>query len=209
MSCLLPKPPTPASQPAPGLPPLRVHAVQTQTRHVSKQTKNKNKTFTKASVLNYVFSVSCVVVTPRFTITSNIHHFLALIKYLPSYSQIYNGSFGGNNYKLFPLKKQTGQTGNKTIETRNKTLLTTVNTKGAGWVPPPHTPQARGWAIGRGLRVQSAGCALTRGTRGCSLRGQLSASLPVSLCPPTRSCSPSRLKPLRTTFPLPLAADRP
>lgn len=48
-----------------------------------------------------VFSVSFVTTTPCFTMTSKYTLFSAIIKSLPYYSQIYNGSFGGNNYKLF------------------------------------------------------------------------------------------------------------
>lgn len=87
-------------------------------------------------------------------------------------------------------------------QNKNKTSSTTVNTKGAGWLPPPR-PQAHGWAGRAQGCAQSAGCTLMMGAGASSLRDRLFASLPLAFCPRTRSVH------LQAAFSLALAANCP
>jgi len=106
---------------------------------------------------------------------------------------------------FLPLKNKQAKPKTKQ---QNRTLLTTVNTKGPGWFSP--RPQARGWAGRAQGCTQSAGCTLMMGTGGCSLRDQLFLSRdPLAPLAQTRSCSPWLLKPLQATFSLGLAANCP
>ena len=153
----------------------------------------------RAGLPRGVLSVSFVATTPCFTMTSKYTLLSAIIKSLPYYSQIYNGSFGGNNYKLFfspllknkqakPKKKTMKQNKTPTTITKTKTFPTTVNTTRAAGLLPSH----RGWRLGQLSRghVQSAGCALmTSFGSAFSVKNSSSPPLP---CPPpqTQSCHP-------------------
>lgn len=210
--------PHPSLQPVLSLP--AASSAKTNPTATSLQTDKSKAGQSQEPGSTRVFSVSFVTTTPCFTMTSKYTLFSAIIKSLPYYSQIYNGSFGGNNYKLFfffalfkskqakPKKEKNKTKQNKTpttTTTKTKTFLTTVNTTRAAGL----LPSRRGWRPGqlsRGHR-QTAGCALVTRVV-CFLRGKFFLPTPPLPTAPNTILSPSVPKPLLAAFCL-LLATRP
>lgn len=171
----------------------------------------------RAGLPRGVLSVSFVATTPCFTMTSKYTLLSAIIKSLPYYSQIYNGSFGGNNYKLFfspllkskqakPKKKNNETKQNPNNNNKNQNLPDNCKHDEGSWSPPLPSWLAAGPAEQR----PRAKCWVRPDDkfRVCFLCEKFFLPTPPLPTTPNTILSPSLPKPLLAAFCL-LLATRP